>query len=204
MDIKVCKDETQWVEAINTWLNRKLIQFKSRRVFLPAGDTPLPLYKNWSKVNPSFLKGLRFVQLDEILSGPQERAFQKFFRSALPNFQNQMEYIDSAELGGELAILGLGTNGHVAFHEPGLSSRFYSGCVMLQPETVKRIGAQLGDKVVTYGLDAFLRSKAILLIVRGESKAAVLKKILLADCSLPAAQLKSHPDFTIITDIQLE
>ena len=200
MDVVECKDETEWVDAINSWLKTQIELYHPKRLFLPAGESPRPLYRNWERFGAPFSSELRLVQLDEIITGVKQNAFRHFFEETLPSYQQQFDYIEGAEEGADLAILGLGANGHVAFHEPGLSPRFYSGCLILNPETIKRSQLYEGVKVVTYGVEAFLRAKAILMIVRGEAKRAIFQEVLRSACELPAAKLKVHAHFTIMTD----
>jgi 6-phosphogluconolactonase/glucosamine-6-phosphate isomerase/deaminase len=203
MKILTCKGETEWVEAINDWLRDRLRSTNSQRLFVPAGETPRPLYENWQKKGAPFSRALKLVQIDEALTGFELGVFRRFFEAQLPSYQNQFEYIEEAERGGDLAILGLGLNGHVAFHEPGFPKGFYSGCLSLNRETVEKLKWSPHTRVVSYGVGAFLKSKAILLIVRGESKRSILNEILKAGCDRPAAWLKNHSDFTVITDFEL-
>jgi len=215
----VCKDENAWVEAANHWLKSRLAKFKSQkrvvRLFLPAGETPRPLYRSWEAGHGPFLKRssdaspnttdvhVQLVQVDDIISGTGQGVFRRFFEEALPSFKNQFQCIGLAEAAADLAILGLGTNGHVAFHEPNLPPHFYSGCVTLDNETTSRLKLAAGARAVTYGLSAFMRCQEILLIVRGENKKNILAEILKADCKKPAAFLKNHPRLTILTDFAL-
>lgn len=195
----VCKDESEWVRSIHESLLQRVKQYQAQSLFLPAGETPRPLYSFWENEKPQALSQLRFYQVDEILSGSHASMFQKFFKDTLPSFQAQFEYIDQAESVADLALLGLGLNGHVAFHEPGLPASFYSGCLSLNRETSARLDLRPDARVVSYGLGAFLKCKAILLVVRGKSKKEILSEILKPESQLPAALLKSHGDFSIIS-----
>ncbi|OFZ18213.1 MAG: hypothetical protein A2Z20_11865 [Bdellovibrionales bacterium RBG_16_40_8] len=203
MELIVCKDEIAWVESINTWLSINIERYNISRVFLPAGDTPRPLYKFWESRGAPFSENLKLIQLDEIISGLSAGSFRTFFKETLPSFINQFEFIDEADKGAQLAVLGLGANGHVAFHEPGLDKDFFSGCVNLSADTILRNKLSAGTRAVSYGVGAFLLTQAIILIVRGEAKKNILRNILSAGCDLPAAQLMSHPNLVIITDIKI-
>jgi 6-phosphogluconolactonase/glucosamine-6-phosphate isomerase/deaminase len=70
----------------------------------------------------------------------------------------------------------------------------------LSDTTCDHLGLVRGTWGISYGLDAFMRAKAILLMVTGASKAMILKKLLAGDISLPAAKLLAHPDLTILAD----
>ncbi len=211
MRIVECKDEKSWVDKINGWLAHEIEAYQAKRIFVPAGETPRPLYRSWQLVNAQSPMAMRrlveqinkttLVQLDEVLS--EEKPFRQFFNECLPAFASHIEFIDSAERGADLALLGLGLNGHIAFHEPGIRDDFFSGCLELSAETTGRLKLPMHARGVTYGLGAFMKTKSICLIIRGSSKAQILAKILEPNCELPAAQLKAHPNFTIITDFRV-
>jgi glucosamine-6-phosphate deaminase len=204
MNLQVCNSEQDWVRAINEWLAAELAQRRMNRIFLPAGETPKPLYRDWQNKPPDFLENLKFVQLDEILTGTHRFAFRQFFRQYMPDYNAQFEFIDHAEEGADLALLGLGYNGHVAFHEPGIDPSFYSGCLTLNTDTAKRLCCEPNTRVVSYGLGAFLRTRAALMIVRDESKRSILRRVLDGDTRLPASHLLKHENFHIITNFALD
>jgi 6-phosphogluconolactonase/glucosamine-6-phosphate isomerase/deaminase len=201
MQIRECKDENAWVETVNVWLASAVDTWHAKRVFVPAGETPRPLYKSWQNNGPQLLNQLTLVQLDEILV--PNKPFRRFFIETLPNFQKKIEFIETAEAGAEVALLGLGLNGHVAFHEPGVSDSFYSGCLQLSPETIARLKLEPNTRGLTYGLNAFLKTKAIALLVRGESKRNILQQIMQPTCQLPAAKILRHKNVTVITDFKI-
>jgi 6-phosphogluconolactonase/glucosamine-6-phosphate isomerase/deaminase len=203
MEILVCKDENAWVGAANDWLRSRLKKMPVERIFLPAGETPRPLYRSWEKSGAPFSDNVRLLQVDEVLTSRGPGIFQKFFKECLPSYQKQFDYIQNADQWAQLTLLGLGTNGHVAFHEPGLPPPFFSGCLELNAETTERLKLAPRSRVVTYGLNAFLRSQGILLLVRGEGKRAILNEILKPECQLPAAKLKTHHDLCILTDFEI-
>jgi len=202
MQICECKDENAWVETVNLWLAEAVERCEARRVFVPAGETPRPLYRSWQENGlRTSLSSLKLVQLDEVMT--PDKPFRQFFLENLPRFKNDIEFIDTAEKGADIAMLGLGLNGHVAFHEPGLPETFYSGCIELTAETLSRLKLPPRTRGLTYGLSAFLRSKAVAMLVRGESKRGILREVLSASCMLPAAKILRHRDATLITDFKI-
>lgn len=200
MDIKICKDEREWTQEARRWLESHLAKHKPKKVFLPAGNTPVPLYEDLEKNPLPALQGVRLLQVDEILTGPKAGEFKQFFQSHLPSFQNQFEWIDDATSTAEVSVLGIGMNGHVAFHEPGLPAHFGSGCMALTPTTCQVLGLQSPTWAVSYGADTFMKSKSILLIVRGEAKRAILQEAMRPGSQLPAAQIFKHSDVTLLTN----
>lgn len=186
------------VRAAEDWLQDRLKRYRVGSLFLPAGETPKRLYAEWRAHPPAYLRGLRLLQVDDVLDGPGQGMFARFFAEELPG----VEVVPPVrEDSADLAILGLGTNGHVAFHEPGLPPSFSFGEVALAADTVNRLNLPLGTRGVTYGVGAFLRAKAILLIVKGASKKAAWERFEKGDASLPATALKAHSDLSVWVDL---
>lgn len=171
---------------------------------MPAGNTPIPLYRAWEKHRPPFLESLRFIQIDDLLNGKKKGLFKKFFEAQLPSHAARFEWIEnSAPQQADLAVLGLGLNGHVAFHEPGLPADFQFGEVELSESTKTALGLEAKAKGITYGAQAFFNAKAILILVTGASKKDILARLRARtepDPKLPISLLLDHPDLTFLVD----
>ena len=185
------------IAATEQWLASRVERHKARSLFLPAGETPKPLYAKWRKEWPAYLSGLKLMQVDDVLTGTGAGVFARFFQDELPGHPVIRPVQESK---ADLAILGLGTNGHVAFHEPGLPMSFRFGEVLLESDTARRLSLEAGTKGITYGVGVFSEAKAILLVVRGESKKSAFEKFLKNDPSVPASGLLTHPDLTVLKD----
>lgn len=196
----ISQDQKEWVLGASTWLEDKVQLYSAKSLYIPAGETPKLLYKDWENRKPRCLSNIKMIQIDDVQDGPRKNLFKNFFQEELPTFAHRIEYFEQGQSQADLGILGLGLNGHVAFHEPGLPANFYSGCVLLQDVTKKNLN--LGDKTwgKTYGAGAFACCKALLLIVRGESKKNILLEAMKKDSKLPASSLFNHPDLTILCD----
>jgi 6-phosphogluconolactonase/glucosamine-6-phosphate isomerase/deaminase len=195
---RTCATLSDWVQTTNASLSLAVGEAfadQSRPVvFLPAGETPRPLYEDWRRAPPYWLRSVDLFQIDEILN--ERQPFAEFFRIELPSVT-----VRNPGLGAHvphLAVLGLGTNGHVGFHEPHVALDFFSGCVRLDDETTQRLSVPRGAWGVTYGVDAIRRSKTVLLLVRGSKKQAILERVLSGDPKLPAAAFLNHPGFQVI------
>jgi 6-phosphogluconolactonase/glucosamine-6-phosphate isomerase/deaminase len=186
--------------AASNWCRDKILQSKARSIFVPAGKTPEALYEVWRAERPTYLKGIDLLQIDDVLTGPKQGMFKKFFDQHLPGFENQLKYIETANQSADLGILGLGLNGHVAFHEPGVDPNFFSGCVKLNDVTCDHLELKRGTWGITYGAGAFNNCKSVLMMVNGASKREILKRFLGGDPTVPAAALLHHPDLTILAD----
>ncbi len=194
------KDERDWTDLAWTWLHAEVST--GDRVFMPAGNTPLSLYKRCVNEPTALLKSLRMMQLDEIISGPLKGHFRKFLEAEMAPFVPQMEWITEADGYADASILGVGINGHVAFHEPFLPRKFASGCVLLSSEIQNYLELKEPTWGLTYGVETFLRSKKILVLARGESKRKILLQAI-KDRNLPISFILEHPNVTLITDFEI-
>lgn len=93
--------------------------------------------------------------------------------------------IELADLGGlELAVVGLGPNGHVAFNEPGSPPDSRTRVLDLTPESREQSSAYwesdtpVPAQAITMGLGTILSAKRIVMIVSGASKAEMLRRSL--------------------------
>jgi len=200
MDIIQCENELDVAKFANQWCSDSIKEVDAQSLYLPAGGTPIPLYKMWEEAHPDFLNQLKLIQIDEVVTGSKTGVFKSFFEEHLPSYLKQMVWIGDESIQADLAILGLGPNGHVAFHEPHLSRKFKWGEVDLSDNTCERLGLEVGCRGKTYGLQSFLATKKVLLMVCGESKQEVLHSLLSFNTTLPATVLMGHADFTIVAD----
>jgi len=108
----------------------------------------------------------------------------------------------------DLAVLGLGRDGHVAFDEP--PARMASGvrAVDLLAETREDAAPAFGglDRVparaLTTGLGTLYRARELILLVTGAAKAPALRAMLEQPVgpASPASLLRDHPRLTVICD----
>ncbi|PXW92147.1 glucosamine-6-phosphate deaminase [Streptohalobacillus salinus] len=108
----------------------------------------------------------------------------------------------------DLQVLGIGTNGHIGFNEPGTSFESRTHVIELEPSTREanaRFFASLDDvptHAITMGIETIMESKAILLIARGADKKQAVKELVDGKRSpdFPASALKTHPRVTMLLD----
>ncbi|GIP29964.1 glucosamine-6-phosphate deaminase [Paenibacillus sp. J23TS9] len=108
----------------------------------------------------------------------------------------------------DLQILGLGHNGHIGFNEPDESLVGGTHVVELQEKTRTanaRFFPSLADvptQAVTMGVGSILKAKQILLLVRGEDKAEIVKRALKGPITsqCPASLLQCHPNVVVLLD----
>lgn len=115
----------------------------------------------------------------------------------------------SARGGLDLAILGLGPNGHIGYNEPGSGANSRTRVIALTPESRTQASAYwegsvpIPEQAMTMGVGTLLKSKQIVLLVTGEAKAGILRRTLQEPKSaqVPASWLRiAGPQLTIIAD----
>ena len=121
--------------------------------------------------------------------------------------QNYEQNIEDAG-GLDLQILGIGSNGHIGFNEPG--SGIYTKTRLITLDNSTRIAnayefgnmSQVPRMAITMGIQTILKSKKIILMAWGENKAPVLQKAVEKDDTedIPASLLQNHDDCTFVVD----
>ncbi|MEM4755658.1 MAG: glucosamine-6-phosphate deaminase [Candidatus Woesearchaeota archaeon] len=110
--------------------------------------------------------------------------------------------------GIDLAILGIGTNGHIAFNEPGTPKESKTRLVQLSKQTRKDNARFFGamSKVPTHaltvGISTILRAKKIILLASGKTKAKAIQEMIEGPITpkCPASFLQLHPDVLVVVD----
>ncbi len=110
--------------------------------------------------------------------------------------------------GIDLQLLGIGSNGHIGFNEPGTPFDSKTHVVELTPSTRKANARyfssleQVPTKAISMGIATILKAKEILLLVSGENKSEALAQLLEGEITEknPASVLKIHPFVTVIAD----
>lgn len=113
------------------------------------------------------------------------------------------------ELGGiDIQLLGVGNNGHIAFNEPDEELSSGTHMISLTENTIKA-NARFFDNIddvprnaITMGVGGIMKSKKIILIASGESKAEAIKGLFSGKITTenPASMLQMHRDVTVIID----
>lgn len=113
-----------------------------------------------------------------------------------------------AEHPADLQILGIGTNGHIGFNEPGTSFDSQTHLVNLTPSTIQS-NARFFDKMedvptqaISMGIGNILNAKSIILFAYGSAKAKAIAGTVEGEVTeeLPGSALQKHPDVVIIAD----
>ena len=110
--------------------------------------------------------------------------------------------------GIDIQLLGIGSNGHIAFNEPSDSFQRWSHVVKLKESTIND-NSRFFDSVdevpthaVTMGIGSIMQAKRILIIAIGENKADAIKQLIDGNVTpqCPASVLQFHTDVTLMLD----
>ena len=108
--------------------------------------------------------------------------------------------------GLDLAVVGLGGNGHLGLNEPGSARDSITRVVELTRETSEHSEAYGSDTAPTWGatmgIDTVLAATEVWLLVTGAHKAAILERSLSRPVgpAIPATFLRTHDNVTIFAD----
>jgi len=110
--------------------------------------------------------------------------------------------------GVDLQLLGIGTDGHVAFNEPGSSLASRTRLKTLTEQT-RQDNARFFDSlddvphhVLTQGLGTISEARHLLLVATGTAKAAAVRAMVEGPVSAlcPASVLQLHPHVSVLVD----
>jgi glucosamine-6-phosphate deaminase len=111
--------------------------------------------------------------------------------------------------GVDLQILGIGTDGHIAFNEPGSSLASRTRIKTLTRQTRIDNARFFGDDVesvpthcLTQGLATIMEARHVILVAAGRSKAEAVHQLVEGGVSAlwPATILQHHPHVTVLLD----
>ena len=203
---------------------------------LATGSTPLGIYQELSKMRDTNFSDTYTVNLDEYiglepefnarLKGkegygiPQHKQSYYYFmneqlfkhinfkRSFFPG-ESQSDTFDSliaAMNGIDIQVLGIGTNGHIGFNEPGTSRDSLTHVVDLTESTIKDNSRffdsidEVPKQATTMGIESIMRAKRIYLLAQGKHKKDIFDKAFKGEITpdVPASFLQEHPDCTVM------
>lgn len=200
---------------------------------LATGSTPLGLYRRMvedHEKNGTSYREIRTVNLDEYagLDYSSDQSYVYFMRENLfdhvdidlknTNIENgkaadRQAECDRynrllAETQQDIQLLGIGSNGHIAFNEPGTPFGSVTHIVDLTESTIKD-NSRLFDSIdevprqaFTMGLKNIMNAKKVLILANGANKAKAVYGLVKGQVTenVPASVLQLHPDCTLIVD----
>ena len=200
---------------------------------LATGSSPIGTYQNMAKdhkENGTSYKDVVTVNLDEYvgLTADHNQSYAYFMYENL--FKNIDVPLSSTNLPSgsandlqaecdrynallekyqqDVQVLGLGSNGHIGFNEPGTPFDSVTHLVDLTENTIKD-NSRLFDSIdevprqaLSMGIKNIMNAKSILVVVSGKNKAAAVRGMVKGEITpdLPASVLQLHPFVTVICD----
>lgn len=194
---------------------------------LATGSTPETLYELISDSDLDFSQAIS-INLDEYygLAGDHEQSYRYFMQenlfnakpfkeSYLPDGTNTNAAEETAQYDQilenhpiDLQILGIGTNGHIGFNEPGAAFDCQTQLVDLTQETIdanKRFfdsADEVPKQAYSMGIGSIMNAKQIILMAFGENKAQAIYDMVHGPVTpdLPASILQEHDNVTVLVD----
>ncbi|SFL33944.1 glucosamine-6-phosphate deaminase [Gracilibacillus orientalis] len=112
-------------------------------------------------------------------------------------------------IGGlDLAILGVGVNGHIGFNEPGVDFSSNAHVIHLD-EVTQKVGEKYFTEKqktphmgITLGINQIMKSQKVMVIANGRRKRGAVESLLYKEVSsqCPASILRKHTDFQLVVD----
>ncbi|WP_104042249.1 glucosamine-6-phosphate deaminase [Arthrobacter sp. ZGTC412] len=217
-------------DAIEELLRRK----PNAVLGLATGSSPLPIYDElvarYERVGLDFSRASGFA-LDEYVGLPagHPESYREVIRreftdrvnippenvhgpdgtaTDIPEACRAYEEAIAAVGGTDLQLLGVGTDGHIGFNEPGSSFASRTRIKSLIEQTRRdnaRFFSGLADvphHVLTQGLGTIMDARHVILVATGAQKAQAVREFVEGPVSAicPASVLQFHPHATVLLD----
>ncbi|CAL6035742.1 Glucosamine-6-phosphate_deaminase [Hexamita inflata] len=222
--------KSQDPDALAADMIAEFIQQKPDAVLgLATGSTPIGIYKKLIEKNLDFSR-VRTFNLDEYVGLAQShpQSYYHFMQENLfkhtnikkenINFLNGLASDIQKETARyedlmrqtpiDIQLLGIGTNGHIAFNEPGSPQDSTSRKIVLTQQTIKdnsrffSPGEKQPEEALSMGIQSIMAAKQIILIAKGQNKTKAIHTALYGpsttDC--PASFLQNHRNCIFILD----
>lgn len=200
---------------------------------LATGSSPIGLYQNLIKAYQDkeiSFKDVTTFNLDEYVGIPRdhEQSYFSFMNNNLFNhidINMDMVHLPDNDLNRinsiakeynqllkkniiDLQVLGIGSNGHIGFNEPGTPFTNETFIVNLDDQTRKdnaRFFENLDavpKQAITMGIKNIMRAKHLLLVASGKGKSQAIYNMIYGEITedFPASVLQLHPHCTVIID----
>jgi glucosamine-6-phosphate deaminase len=231
VDLRRAADYDDLSERAAAFVADRIRETPAPRIVVATGRTPMGAYERLARrVARGDLdaSAVTAFQLDEYLDleagdarslggwavttfvRPLRLSDDRFVRLPLDGAAGLRAYDERVHDDGgyDLAILGIGENGHLGFNEPPSEASSPSRVVELTPETIASNAGYWGDadvprRAATVGLAPLLASRSILLLASGGAKRAILERALFGPVTpdVPASALQTaSADVVVIAD----
>lgn len=199
---------------------------------LATGSTPLPVYEalrvqlagrdlsqvrgfaldEYVGIDPHHPESYRSVITREVVEplglDPRRIHVPNGAMKTIQHAGDDYEAAIAAAGGVDLQILGIGTDGHIGFNEPGSSFASQTRVKTLTAQT-REDNARFFDSIddvpmhcITQGLGTILKARHLVLLAFGEGKAEAVAAAVEGPltASLPGSAIQLHPHATVVVD----
>jgi glucosamine-6-phosphate deaminase len=231
VNVEVFPTRAALAESAAQRLAGVLTDRKRPTLLLPAGKTAVPVYRELARLNAEGRAPMAHAttfNLDELrVPAADPRSFRSFMdrhlfsKVDLP--ENRIRFLQgdaenparecaryerrlAREGPPDVAFVGIGVNGHVAYLEPARALPPRTSLVRLSAATRRDLAGSgvrpVPREALTVGLETILASREIVLVATGRKKAAAVAEALEGPVTprCPASYLSLHPRLSVLLD----
>ncbi|WP_322949754.1 glucosamine-6-phosphate deaminase [Mycoplasmopsis cynos] len=214
-------------------IKEEMLKKPNLNICFATGNSPIKTYKKLIEMHQNkeiSFKNVTSFNLDEYVGiSPENKCSYHYFMQKelfshidikkeninLPNgigniTKNAADYekIIKEKGGIDLMILGIGTNAHIAFNEPGSLDTETTREVKLTQSTINSNKIYFNNEedvpktAISMGIKSILSAKKIILLADGKNKAKAIYDTIFAKIgpNVPSSYLRNHPDVSLILD----
>ena len=236
MEIVICKNKEEASKLAAEMITAAVKANPKAVLGLATGSTPVLMYDEMAKAVKAkkvSYKEVKSWNLDEYvgLAGTHEQSYRYFMNENLfkkidikisnthvlnglaKDLDKECKSYEAQikKAGGiDIQVLGIGSDGHIAFNEPGTSLQSRTSCVYLTPSTIKdnaRLFFQgkeneVPTRALSMGVGTICEAKKIILLAFGENKQDAIKGCVEGPMTqfCTASALQAHNDCWIFCD----
>ena len=217
--IEVLKNYKELSSTVADIVEKQLKKQSLSKLILPTGSTPLGMYEELVKRKLDWSHTITFNLDVYLMNVKHPESYQSYMSTNL--FDKTNVYPDhchfpfrptsafedkiTESMGIDLCILGIGSNGHIAFNEPGSSFKSRTRLVNLDKQTIEdnsRFFDSVDDvpkQAITMGLGTIMESKKIVLMANGVHKFQILNVAMNGKVTenVPASILQNHDNVKV-------
>ena len=236
MEVVICKNKAEAAKLAADMITAAVKKNPKLVLGLATGSTPVGMYDEMAKAVKAkkvSYKQVKSWNLDEYygLAGTHDQSYRYFMNEnlfkkidiqlknthVLNGLAKDLEkecraYEKQIKAAGgiDLQVLGIGSDGHIAFNEPGTSLKSRTGVVYLTPSTIKDNARlffkgkekEVPTRALSMGVGTICEARKIVLLAFGENKQNAVKGCVEGPVSqfCTASALQEHNDCWIFCD----
>ena len=236
MEVVICKTKEEASKLAADMITAQVKKNPKTVLGLATGATPVLMYREMAKAVKAkkvSYKQVKSWNLDEYvgLAGTHDQSYRYFMNENLFKFidiqiknthvlnglakdldKECRDYEAQIKKAGgiDLQVLGIGSDGHIAFNEPGTSLSSRTSCVYLTPSTIKDNARlffkgkekEVPTRALSMGVGTICEAKKVILLAFGKNKADAVKGMVEGGMTqfCTASALQAHNDAWIFCD----